>query len=161
VRDELAVEGLRDAWGKKNVAILRTFSKAYGMAGLRVGFCIAQPHVIETLNKVALTFGVTNLAEEAGLAAMDHESELIARINTLVEERTRVVEELTKQGWKIPTADGNFIWLDLKEKAADFATKCDEVGLSVRMFSDHGVRVTIAEKAANDRLIETAQKFLN
>ena len=161
VRDELAVEGLRDAWGKKNVAILRTFSKAYGMAGLRVGFCIAPPNVIETLNKVALTFGVTNLAEEAGLAAMDHESELISRINTLVEERTRVVEELTKQGWKIPAADGNFIWLDLKEKAADFATKCDEVGLSVRMFSDHGVRVTIAEKAANDRLIETAQKFLN
>jgi histidinol-phosphate aminotransferase len=131
------------------------------MAGLRVGFCIALPHVIETLNKVALTFGVTNLAEEAGLAAMDHESELIARINILVEERIRVVEELTKQGWKIPTADGNFVWLDLKEKAADFATKCDEVGLSVRMFSDHGVRVTIAEKAANDRLIETAQKFLN
>ena len=92
---------------------------------------------------------------------MDHESELIARINTLVEERTRVVEELTKQGWKIPTADGNFIWLDLKEKATDFATKCDEVGLSVRMFADNGVRVTIAEKAANDRLIETAQKFLN
>jgi histidinol-phosphate aminotransferase len=161
VRDESAVEGLRDAWGKKNVAILRTFSKAYGMAGLRVGFCIAQPHVIETLNKVALTFGVTNLAEEAGLAAMDHESELMAKINTLVEERTRVVNELTKQGWKIPTADGNFIWLDLKEKAADFALKCDEVGLSVRMFANDGVRVTIAEKTANDRIIETAQKFLN
>ena len=71
------------------------------------------------------------------------------------------MEELTKQGWKIPTADGNFIWLNLKEKATDFATKCDEVGLSVRMFADNGVRVTIAEKAANDRLIETAQKFLN
>jgi histidinol-phosphate aminotransferase len=161
VRDELAVEGLRDAWGKKNVAILRTFSKAYGMAGLRVGFCIAQPHVIETLNKVALTFGVTNLAEEAGLAALDHETELMARINALVEERTRVVNELTKQGWKIPTADGNFIWMDLKEKAADFAAKCDEVGLSVRMFANDGVRVTIAEKTANDRLIETAQKFIN
>jgi histidinol-phosphate aminotransferase len=161
VRDESAVEGLSDAWGKKNVAILRTFSKAYGMAGLRVGFCIAQPHVIETLNKVALTFGVTNLAEEAGLAALDHEAELMARINTLVEERTRVVNELTKQGWKIPTADGNFIWLDLKEKAADFAAKCDEVGLSVRMFANDGVRITIAEKTANDRLIETAQKFIN
>jgi histidinol-phosphate aminotransferase len=129
------------------------------MAGLRVGFCIAQPHVIETLNKVALTFGVTNLAEEAGLAALDHETELMARINTLVEERNRVVNELSKQGWKIPTADGNFIWLDLKEKAAEFATKCDEVGLSVRMFANDGVRITIAEKTANDRLIEVALKF--
>jgi len=159
VRDDLAVEGLRDAWGKSNVAILRTFSKAYGMAGLRVGFCIAQPSVIETLNKVALTFGVTNLAEEAGLAALDNEIELLKRIDTLVSERTRVVDELTKQGWKIPQADGNFIWLDLKEKAEEFTQKCDEAGLSIRMFANDGVRVTIAEKTANDRLIQVAFKF--
>jgi histidinol-phosphate aminotransferase len=83
----------------------------------------------------------------------------MARINTLVEERTRVVNELTKQGWKIPTADGNFIWLDLKEKAADFAMKCDEVGLSVRVFANDGVRITIAEKAANDRFLEVCANF--
>jgi histidinol-phosphate aminotransferase len=159
VRDENAVEGMRDAWGKKNVAILRTFSKAYGMAGLRVGFCIAQPHVIETLNKVALTFGVTNLAEEAGLAALDNEKELLARIDLLVEERTRVVNELTKQGWNFPLADGNFVWLNLKEKATEFALKCEEVGLSVRVFANDGVRITIAEKSANDRFLEVCANF--
>jgi histidinol-phosphate aminotransferase len=159
VRDEDAVEGMRDAWKKPNVAILRTFSKAYGMAGLRVGFCIAQPHVIETLNKVALTFGVTNIAEEAGLAALDNEAELLQRIDMLVQERSRVVSELTKQGWNLAKADGNFIWLDLKEKAIDFAKKCEELGLSVRVFANDGVRVTIAEKTANDRLLEICLKF--
>ena len=159
VRDDDAVEGMRDAWKKPNVAILRTFSKAYGMAGLRVGFCIAQPHVIETLNKVALTFGVTNIAEEAGLAALDNEAELLQRIDMLVQERSRVVSELTKQGWNLAKADGNFIWLDLKEKAIDFATKCEELGLSVRVFANDGVRVTIAEKTANDRLLEICLKF--
>ncbi len=159
VRDEDAVEGMRDAWKKSNVAILRTFSKAYGMAGLRVGFCIAQPNVIETLNKVALTFGVTNIAEEAGLAALDNEAELLQRIDMLVQERSRVVSELTKQGWNLAKADGNFIWLDLKEKAIDFARKCEELGLSVRVFANDGVRVTIAEKTANDRLLEICLKF--
>jgi histidinol-phosphate aminotransferase len=129
------------------------------MAGLRVGFCIAQPHVIETLNKVALTFGVTNLAEEAGLAALDNEKELLARIDLLVEERTRVVNELTKQGWDFPVADGNFVWLNLKEKAAEFALKCEEVGLSVRVFVNDGVRITIAEKSANDRFLEVCANF--
>jgi histidinol-phosphate aminotransferase len=83
----------------------------------------------------------------------------MARINTLVEERTRVVNELTKQGWNFPAADGNFVWLNLKEKATEFALKCEEVGLSVRVFANDGVRITIAEKTANERLIEVALKF--
>jgi histidinol-phosphate aminotransferase len=159
VRDPSAVEGIRDAWGKPNVAILRTFSKAYGMAGLRVGFCIAQPQVIETLNKVALTFGVTNLAEEAGLAALENEVELLKRIELLVKERERVVKVLKENSWEFAQADGNFIWLDLKEESVEFANKCEEVGLSVRVFANDGVRVTIAEEEANDRFIEVALKF--
>ena len=151
---------MKDAWGKPNVAILRTFSKAYGMAGLRVGFCIAQPRVIEALNKVALTFGVTNLAEEAGLAALDHEEELLKRIDFLVQEKNRVVRELTTKGIKIPQADGNFIWLDLKEKSLEFAKECDAQGLSVRVFAGDGVRVTIAEEEANNRFIDITLKFL-
>jgi histidinol-phosphate aminotransferase len=129
------------------------------MAGLRVGFCLAQPKVIEALTKVALTFGVTNLAEEAGLAALDHEEELMKRIELLINERERVIEALTKSGWKIPKADGNFIWLDLKEKALEFAKICDQNGLSVRVFANDGVRVTIAEVEANNRLIEIALNF--
>ena len=160
VRDSEIVEGMKDAWGKPNVAILRTFSKAYGMAGLRVGFCIAQPRVIEALNKVALTFGVTNLAEEAGLAALDHEEELLKRIDFLVQEKNRVVRELTTKGIKIPQADGNFIWLDLKEKSLEFAKECDAQGLSVRVFAGDGVRVTIAEEEANNRFIDITLKFL-
>ena len=159
VTDPEIVDGRRDAFGISNVAILRTFSKAYGMAGLRVGFCIAQPKVIEALTKVALTFGVTNLAEEAGLAALDHEEEFLKRIKLLINERERVIKELTNKGWKIPKADGNFIWLDLKEKALEFAQICDQNGLSVRVFANDGVRVTIAEEEANNRFIEIALNF--
>ena len=69
------------------------------------------------------------------------------------------IDELTKQGWNFPVADGNFVWLNLKEKATEFALKCEEVGLSVRVFANDGVRITIAEKAANDRFLEVCANF--
>ncbi len=136
-----------------NVAVLRSFSKAYGLAGLRVGYGVAHPRVIEAAKKVALTFGVTDLAEEAALASFASDAQLKDRVDQVVGERERVAKTLLAQGWELPEAQGNFVWLGLGSQAEVFGEACEEVGLSVRVFSGDGVRVTIGEPEANDRLL--------
>jgi histidinol-phosphate aminotransferase len=159
VTDQSAINGAQDVISESNVAILRTFSKAYGLAGLRVGFTIAQEPVIDYLKKVALPFGVSSLAQAAAIAALEHEPELLQTVNALVLERDRVFNELTKQGWNLAQPQGNFIWFDLKEKSQEFAQACEAAGIVVRLFINEGVRATIAETVANNRLIEVASQF--
>jgi len=159
VTDPYAINGTQDVITESNVAILRTFSKAYGLAGLRVGFTIAQEPVIDYLKKVALPFGVSSLAQAAAIAALEHEPELLQTVYALVLERDRVFSELTKQGWNLAQPQGNFIWFDLKEKSQEFAKACEAAGIVVRLFINEGVRATIAETVANNRLIEVASQF--
>lgn len=159
VTDPTAINGIKDLNNENNLSILRTFSKAYGLAGLRVGFTIAQEPVIDYLKKVALPFGVSSIAQAAALAALDNEVEIIQSVNTLILERDRVYKELTNFKVNIPNPQGNFIWFDLKDKSEAFAQACEQAGIIVRVFANEGVRATIAETVANNRLIEVASKF--
>ena len=159
VTDPAAINGAQDVITESNVAILRTFSKAYGLAGLRVGFTIAQEPVIDYLKKVALPFGVSSLAQAAAIAALEYEPELLQTVNAIVLERDRVSNELTKQGWDLANPQANFIWFDLKDKSEEFANACEQAGIIVRLFLNEGVRATIAETVANNRLIEVASQF--
>ena len=144
-----------------NVAILRSFSKAYGLAGLRIGYAIAQPELAETIRKCTLPFGVSTIAEEAAIAALQNEDKLLIRVTHILKERTRVSEALAAQGWKLSDSQGNFVWLRIPGKTAIFTKSAAEVGLSVRPYGDEGVRVTIGEDEANTRLIEMCAKLIN
>ncbi|WP_134774365.1 histidinol-phosphate transaminase [Ornithinimicrobium flavum] len=143
-----------------NVVVLRTFSKAYGLAGLRVGYAVGHPLVAAALRKAALPFGVTDLAQEAAIASLEAYDELEVRVKELVAERERVLAALAEQGWDVPQAQGNFVWLPLGEDAVDFAAACARQALTVRPFSGDGVRCTIAEPEANDRLLEITAQWL-
>lgn len=140
-----------------NLVVLRTFSKAYGLAALRVGFAIAHERVAEALRKTATPFGVSTIAEEAAIASLAAEDELLARVRHLVEERTRVWDALRDQGWTMHRTEANFVWLRLGEDSAAFAAACEAAGITVRPFAGEGVRITVAEEEANDRVIEVAQ----
>jgi histidinol-phosphate aminotransferase len=142
-----------------NAAVLRTFSKAYGLAGLRVGYCIAQENVATALRKAATPFGVSDLAESAAIASLAAYDELEVRVKALVDERERVLAALREQGWVVPDTQANFVWMPLGEDAVAFAAACQERGLTVRPFPGDGVRCTIGETEANDRLIEVARAF--
>ncbi len=107
------VELYRD---RPNVCVLRTFSKAYGLAGLRVGFAIAHEPVAAALRKTAVPFGVSQLAQDAAVASLRAEEALMVRVEALVAERTRVREALTAQGWTVPPTEANFVWLRLGER---------------------------------------------
>ena len=142
-----------------NVAVLRTFSKAYGLAGLRVGFCIAHEPVTEAMRKVQVPFGVSTMAQVAAIASLEHEDELLERVATIVAERGRVEDGLRAAGLHPAHSEANFVWLRLGERTGSFAAACDEAGLSVRPFGDEGLRITIGEPEANTRLIEVAARW--
>lgn len=159
IRDAEVPDGVEIYRDRPNVAVLRTFSKAYGLAGLRVGFAIAHEPVAAALRKTAVPFGVSQLAQDAAVASLRAEDELMGRVGSLVAERTRVVEALRGQGWTVPETQANFVWLRLGERTADFAAACEKAGVVVRPFAGEGMRATIGETEANDIFLQAAEAF--
>ena len=137
-----------------NVVVLRTFSKAYGLAGLRVGYAFAQERISAALRKTALPFGVSTLAQVASIAALKAEAELMERVKFVQQERARVLAALRAQGWTPEESYANFVWLRLNEKTAHVYESLEQAGLSVRPFPNEGLRITVAEPEANDRVID-------
>ena len=160
VTDSEAPDALATYAGRANVAVLRTFSKAYGLAGLRVGYAVAHEPVARALRKTALPFGVSTIAQRAAIASLGVFDELHERVEALVAERERVVAELRYQGWQVPQAQANFVWLALGADTTAFAAAADRAGLVVRSFPGEGARCTIAETEANDLFLHVARDFL-
>ena len=159
VRDPAAPDGLELYRERPNVAVLRTFSKAYGLAGLRVGYAVAAAPVAEALRKTALPFGVSGVAQAAAVASLAAEPELMARVETLVGERSRLLGQLRTRGWTVPDSEANFLWLRLGERTEDFAAACEETGVVVRAFPGEGVRVSVGEPEANELVLRVAGSF--
>jgi len=158
--DDHALDALATYAARPNVAVLRTFSKAYGLAGLRVGYAVAHEPVAEALRKTAVPFGVSTIAQQAAIASLDAFDELQERVDALVAERQRVVAGLRHQGWHVPDTQANFVWLPLGADTESFAAAADKAGLVVRTFAGEGARCTIAETEANDRLLHVARNFV-
>jgi histidinol-phosphate aminotransferase len=163
VRDPAAADGLAAALARPNVVSLRTLSKAYGLAGLRVGYAVAAPDVITAIRKVGLPFAVNHLAQTAAVAALSEAArpELEARLAAVVAERARVLVALRETGYEVPESQANFVWLPLRERATDFAQHCEAGGVIVRPFPDAsgGVRVTIGLPAGNDAFLAAARSW--
>jgi histidinol-phosphate aminotransferase len=153
------VDGIATYRRHQNVVVTRTFSKAYGLAGFRVGYAVAPAPIAAALRAVSLPFGVSTVAQAAAIASLERRAELFERVDALVAERTRVVDGLRAVGWDVPEAQGNFVWFGLGERTLDFAAAADEAGIVVRPFAGEGCRVSIGETEANDRLIAVAGAF--
>ncbi len=142
-----------------NVVSMRTFAKAYGLAGFRVGYLVGHPDVATAVRAVALPFGVSAVAQAAAVASLGVEDQLLERVDAIVVERDRVRAALRAQGWEVPDAQGNFVWLGI-EDTHGFAARAEEAGITVRPFAGEGVRVSIGEQAANDVLLEVTGAWL-
>ena len=160
ISDTDVPDGLDFFHERNNVVVMRTFSKAYGLAGLRVGFAIAPEPIAEGMRKTALPFGVSSIAEDAALAALECEDELFERVRHLSHERDRVWQALADQGWDIHPSHANFVWLRLGERTQEFAQACDAAGITIRAFPDEGVRISVAEQEANDRVINVGKSLV-
>lgn len=153
------LDGVALATTRDNVVVMRTFAKAYGLAGLRVGYLVGPAPIAEAVRACSLPFGVSSLAQAAAVASLAAEEALLARVDALVTERDRVVAGLVELGWTVPEAQGNFVWFDLGARTQDFATAAEEAGIVVRPFAGEGVRVSIGEPDANDVLLRVAAAF--
>ena len=112
------VDGVATYRRHDNVLLTRTFSKAYGLAGFRVGYAVGPAPLAGALRAVSLPFGVSGVAQAAAVASLEREPELLERVDALVAERDRVVAGLADAGWPVPEPQGNFVWFELGERTA-------------------------------------------
>jgi len=161
VTDSDVPDGAHLLQGRDNVAVLRTFSKAYGLAGMRIGYAIAAPEVITALRRVGVPFSVNSLAQRAAIASLDAGDELAARCRNIILERDDWVRPtLLAVGLEVPESHTNFLWLPLGQRTVPFRDHCLRHGVLVRGFAAAGVRVSIGEPQENDAFLAAAASFL-
>jgi histidinol-phosphate aminotransferase len=160
VRDGMAPDSLDLARIHSNVVVLRTFSKAYGLAGLRIGYAVGHPDLITALDKVYVPFTVSSLAQAAAITSLAAADELLARTDALVAERTRVGAALRDAGFALPPTQANFVWLPLGPRTLDFVKQAADARIVVRPYGTDGVRVTIGAPDENDALLRFAREWI-
>lgn len=159
-RDEHAIDGISTMKAHSNVGVLRTFSKAYGLAGLRVGYFIGPQNIAGAVRKTAVPFGVSNIAQVAAIASLENEPELFERVEEVIAERRWFETELTNLGFELPPSQANFVWLPIGQRTEEFAARSEGIAVSIRPFPGEGVRISIGERQALERVIELAKEFV-
>jgi histidinol-phosphate aminotransferase len=120
---------------------------------------VADQPIAAAVRACALPFGVSSVAQAAAVESLRREAELLERVEGIVTERTRVADALREQGWQVPDAQGNFVWLPLGDRTGELAAAAEEAGVMVRPFAGEGARVSIGEPAGNDVLLKVAASF--
>ncbi|MGO2684453.1 histidinol-phosphate transaminase [Microbacterium sp.] len=157
-----AVDGLGERIFEKhpNVVVLRTFSKAYGLAGLRVGYAIGHAQVLNGARATGIPLSVTSAAEVAAIASLEAEDELLQRVAVIVERRTRLGDGLRAQGWAVPDSQSNFVWLPTGDRTDEIAQVFHAADIVVRPFSGDGMRISVGEHESVDKVLRVAQSVV-
>ncbi|TFV64207.1 UNVERIFIED_ORG: histidinol-phosphate transaminase [Bacillus sp. AZ43] len=154
VTDPDVPDGVELMRGRPNVAVLRTFSKAWGLAGLRVGYLIAEdPAVTEAVRKTHVPFSVSMPAQAAAVAALASEDEVRARCAAVTAERDRLTTALRERGFDVADSQANFVWLPVGEQAAGLAAALESRAVITRPFAGEGVRITVGSPEEDDVLL--------
>ncbi|OEV14143.1 histidinol-phosphate transaminase [Streptomyces nanshensis] len=159
VRDEAAAEGVTLYRDDERVCVVRTFSKSYGLLGLRVGYLVGHERTLGRLRGLQPFFRVSSTAQAAAQAALAEEGEFRRRCEVIAEERERLREKLEEQGWRVTPSEANFLWLPLTRGVEEFTQSCADHGVLVCGKPGEGIRVTVGDREANDAVAELAGKF--
>ena len=160
VTDPHAVNGLDELQLHPNLVVLRTFSKAFGLAGLRIGWAVGASYILDAARSAAIPLAVTEPAQRAAIAALDVEADLLSGVEGLIERRTRVYTGLTEAGLVVPEPHGNFIWIGAREETSAVAAILEDDGIVGRVFAGDGVRVSIGEEESVERLLSSAARIV-
>ena len=149
---------LRWADRAPNLIVTRTFSKAYGLAGVRVGYLIAHPSVVAVVERLRESFNVNNVALAAAEAAIADAAHLAKAVAFNRAERDRLVEALGRRGYRVLPSQTNFVMVDLARDAAGFERHLFERGVIVRPMGGYGlaetVRISVGSRMENQRLLD-------
>lgn len=160
IDDPAAVDGATILRRYPNLVVLRTFSKAYGLAGLRVGYAIGPVNVLDAARSTAIPLSVTEAAQRAVLAAMEVEPELLERVRSLAVRRDEVQQALREQGWRVPVSQGNFVWLPTGPATAAAGEALAAAGIVARVFAPEGIRVSIGEAESVETLLAATSEVV-
>jgi histidinol-phosphate aminotransferase len=159
VTDPEVPDGMELMRGRPNVAVLRTFSKAWGLAGLRVGYLVAEDRAVaEAVRKTHVPFSVSALAQAAAVAALASEEEVRRRCAAVTRERSRLTDAVREQGIEVPGSQANFVWLPVGERAAQLAAALEARAVITRPFPGEGVRVTVGTPEEDDIFLAALQQ---
>ncbi len=156
VTDDASVDGIPLLPRYPNLVVLRTFSKAYGLAALRIGYAVGPEHVLDAARSAAIPLSVTDAAQVAAVASIDREDELMERVARIAMVRDDLRARLVDQGWAVPEAQGNFVWLATGEETAAANDAFFDAGLTVRAFPPEGIRISVGEAESVDKLLQVA-----
>lgn len=159
VTDPAAVHGIPLLAAYPNLVVLRTFSKAYGLAGLRIGYAVGPEYVMDAARASAIPLSVTDQAQRAAMVSLDHEDELLERVARIAQLRDHVWQALIDQGWPVPRAHGNFVWLPTGDQTDAAAEVLARNRIVARALGD-GIRVTIGEPASVDNLLRATAEVV-
>jgi histidinol-phosphate aminotransferase len=148
----------------KNLVILRTFSKVYGLAGLRVGYAVSCPGVVSAMNKLRTPFNTSGVSQAAALAALDDAEHVKRSIETNARERARLLAEFQKLGLRAVRSHTNFIFIDVGPSASALQDELLREGVIVRplgwMGLPQAMRITVGTREENDKLLAALGRCL-
>ena len=159
ITDPDAVDGTKLLGRYPNLTVLRTFSKAYGLAGLRIGYALGQEYLMDAARATAIPLSVTGQAQGAAIASLDHEEELFERVARLSALRDEIWAALIAQGWDVPKPQGNFVWLPTGEHTDWAAGVLTDNGIVSRALVE-GLRVSIGEEASVEKLLKATAEVV-
>jgi len=153
---------------RQNLLVLRTFSKAFGLAGLRVGYAIGSPELTEALEQVRAPFSVNSLAQAAAIAALRDRRYLRKVIAMIRKGRTYLRRELSRLGMRVLPSDANFLMVDVTPLGTDAPALCEflaKKGILIRDLSNFRgagpswVRISVGKPEQNERLVAAIKQF--
>ena len=149
---------------KKNIIITRTFSKAYGLAGLRIGYGISQPKIAKCLNSVREPFNVNSLAQAAALKSLEDKKYLKRLRKTIIEGREFICENIKEMGLEFVPSVTNFVLINLKKDSTEVFKQLLRKGIIVRDMKNWNfktyIRVTIGRKEENKKFINALRRII-
>jgi histidinol-phosphate aminotransferase len=156
VTDDGSVDGIPLLSRYPNLVVLRTFSKAYGLAALRIGYAVGPAAVLNAARSAAIPLSVTDASRMAALASIEAEDELMERVARIAMRRDKLREALVEQGWNVPVSQANFVWLPTGDQTASANDAFFDAGLTVRAFPPEGIRISVGEQESVEKLLRVA-----
>lgn len=140
-----------------NVMMTRTFSKAFGLAGFRVGYGIAQPVLASAIRAAGVPFALTRAAEAAAMQAVRGREAMRMRVEAIKVERARLTAGLRALGVDVRSGHGNFVWLPHTGDVLAIADELASSGVLVKPYPGHGIRITVGTRADTARLLSASR----